>query len=287
MNSKATFSFCGIVIATICVVVFTTACGQKKEYKGPDGYDMENPQKLTMINELDEISGISYYAKDQGIFAESDEMGYIYKFALAQPHNVKRWKFGHKQDFEDMVLLDSVFYLLSSNGDILSLKFNTQDSFAKTEYRFPEKKCEFESLYYDDAKQKLVLICKNCTADNSKTLRAYSFDMTTGTYEPAFIIDVTPILQLVKEDAKRFKPSAAALHPITKELYIVSSINKLLVVADRDGHIKKAYQLDPSYYKQPEGLCFTPTGDMLISNESAGQGLADILVYSYNKAQKK
>ena len=37
----------------------------------------------------------------------------------------------------------------------------------------------------------------------------------------------------------RSKPSGAAVNPVTGELYILSSINKLLVVAERNGKIKE------------------------------------------------
>jgi hypothetical protein len=65
-------------------------------------------------------------------------------------------------------------------------------------------------------------------------------------------------------------------------LYIVSSINKLLVVTDTNGNLKQAYPLEAELFKQPEGIAFTASGDMLISNEAAGNGSANILIYKYS-----
>ena len=52
---------------------------------------------------------------------------------------------------------------------------------------------------------------------------------------------------------------------------------------DSDGKLVKAYRIDPVVFKQPEGISFSPTGGMLISNESADVGVADILFYPYLK----
>jgi hypothetical protein len=58
-----------------------------------------------------------------------------------------------------------------------------------------------------------------------------------------------------------------------------------LVVADRNGNPEKVYKINPKLYKQPEGLTFTPEGDLLISNESADIGAANILIFKYNRPQ--
>ena len=76
----------------------------------------------------------------------------------------------------------------------------------------------------------------------------------------------------------KFKPSAATINPLTNDLFILSSVNKLLVIAEKNGIVKKAYPLTPSLYQQPEGIAFTSSGDLLISNEADKEGPADILV---------
>jgi hypothetical protein len=86
---------------------------------------------------------------------------------------------------------------------------------------------------------------------------------------------------------EKFKPSAAAIHPLTKELYIVSSVNKALVIADRNGKVRKVYRLDPGIFKQPEGITFSPAGDLFISNEAADVGAANILIYKTKTTTKK
>jgi hypothetical protein len=66
-------------------------------------------------------------------------------------------------------------------------------------------------------------------------------------------------------------------------LYIISAINKVLVVTDVNGRFKNAVKIDEGMFKQPEGITFTPQGGMFISNEAADVGVADILYFAYNK----
>ena len=146
-------------------------------------------------------------------------------------------------------------------------------------------KNEFEGMYFDSVSRQLVLLCKDCEADKKKSLSAYSFDVANRQFNdtPYFVLDVENIAEDLGAGKMKFKPSGIAIHPITKELYIISSVNKALVVAGQDGKIKDAYQLDPAVFKQPEGITFTPWGDLLISNEAAEVGSPNILIFKYKQ----
>ena len=147
-------------------------------------------------------------------------------------------------------------------------------------------KNEFEALYYDIAMQQLILICKNCEQDSRKEVSSFAFDPSSGTFSSSFKIETETIREELGEDDKfRFKPSAAAIHPLTGELYIIASVNHVLVILNKDHSVKKAYKIDPALFKQPEGLTFTPKGDLIISNEVADRGAADILFFKYNKTK--
>jgi hypothetical protein len=253
-------------------------------FTSPDGYDLNQPVKVSLESQLDEISGIFYYLKDTGVFAISDATGSLYKIFPDKNAMVQKWKFGKNNDFEDLQLHDSIFYVLASNGNIISIKFITADSLETKESEFPDKKNEFESLYFDSSLNKLILICKDCKADKKKEVSTYAFDPSTQTYgDGPFKLDADKIAAMLHEDKVKFKCSAAAINPLTHQLFILSSVNKALVITDKNGNILQVHKLDPSIYKQPEGITFTPAGDLLISNESAKEGNANILVIKYKK----
>ena len=184
-----------------------------------------------------------------------------------------RWKFDQTHDFEDVVLHDSTFYVLESNGNIQSLRFSAKgDTIFKRRSIFPaknSKKNEFETLYYDEQSNGLIMICKDCEADKKSSVSAWNFNLESDTYTPsAFSINVLQIAKKTMQENLKFQPSAAAVNPVTKDVWILSSVNQLLIVTDITGNTKAIYTLTPSIFKQPEGITFTPWGDLLISNEA-------------------
>jgi uncharacterized protein YjiK len=279
---------CLIQCCIIFFLLFSASCQtnrQKKFLPSPDGYDLQAPVTLKLSQQLDEISGISFYPKDTTAFAIDDEDGTFFKIYLNNDAQAKRWHFDKKQDYEDVILVDSTFYVLVSNGDIETLKFEN-DSIITKKAEFPagKKQDEFESLYYDDSLKQLIMLCKDCKDDKKKSVTAWGIDINSLIYTPkVFTIDVSPIEEKSTEKKLHFRPSAAGINPVTNELYILASANRLLVVADRKGNVKEVYNLDPKTFKQPEGITFTPAGDMLISNEAAGIGAANILIYKRKK----
>ncbi len=278
-----------LTIIVYCLLFFILLCCnvKHKEFKSPSHYNLNKPYLIKLPSELDEISGIAYYNKDNSLFAESDDKGCLYKIFLNKPTDIRKWKFSHKRDYEDIVLHDSTFYILNNNGDIVSLRF-LNDSLVQHEYTFPDKgKLEFESLYYDEKSKKLVLMCKDCEIDKNATIGTYTFDLQLFLYSNSYTIDAKSVAEITSPASTKFKPSGACINPVTGELYILSSINKLLVVAERSGEIKAAYNLDPSIFNQPEGITFTDNGNLFISNEAGNSQPATILFYQFIKSNSK
>lgn len=285
---------CKLLYARLMLLVMITAgiaaCNNSKPKLNnptPAEYNLNEPEISKLSDRLNEISGLVYYPKDSSIFAVVDEAGVLYKlFRNGKKIDMHHWKFSKSGDYEDIVLQDSVFYVIKSKGDIVAFGFQSPDSITATEYNIPlTGKNEFEIAYYDDSLQRVVLICKDCESDDKTRVSSWTFDPATKAFAPGtFTIDPSQVLNAQKVEEKRFKPSAAAIHPKTGELYIISSINKVLVIADRTGKAKRIYALDPKLYKQPEGITFTPAGDMFISNEAGEEGLPNLLYYKYKKA---
>ena len=257
----------------------------KNIFRNSDMYDIANPVIINLPQQLDEISGIAYYPKDTSVFAIVDEDGLLFKIPVKYPEKAKHWRFEEKEDFEDLILKDSVFYILVSNGNIIPVRFKG-DSIVTEKLSFEnasKKTNEFETLYYDDSASKMIVMCKQCEEDKKKKVSSFYYDDSAKTFLPFMQIDVAPIFKKLKVDKLFLKPSAAAINPVTKDLYILCSVNKLLVITDRNGNFKDVFELNPKIYKQPEGLAFTPAGDMIISNEVFLEGYATLLILKNKK----
>ncbi len=275
--------------AGVLLVLFFTACQEAPQlvYPSPKGYQLDKPEVRKLPVELDEISGLSYVANDKSLYAIQDERGLLYKIHPFGQHNIERWAFAKGGDYEDVVVLGQKFYVLKSNGAILVFQFDPKGSVIGTEYPMTiVEDAEFESLYYEPQTGKLLLICKDCPQDKKKTVSTFAFNPATNTFEfSALTIDASGIAGAMGQKSVKFKPSAAAIHPFTGELFVVSAVNKMLVVTDRHGRTQAVYMLPPNFYKQPEGIAFAPDGTLFISNEAADIGVADILIYKYTRPE--
>jgi uncharacterized protein YjiK len=284
--TKGILVFPGIFLSAIFLHFFTGCQNNTESLSSPPEYNLNKPSVVKLPAFLDEISGVAYYPKDKSIFAICDEKALLYKIFLTGSLAIQKWKFGKGADFEDLVLIDSTFYALKSTGHITTLDFISPDSIMVKEYE-PQLagKNEFEILYLDKAQNRLIMLCKDCEADDKNSLSSWAFDLSSLTFSssPAYVIDVRKIEELMRQKKVKFKPSAAAIHPQTGQLFIISSINKVLVVADKNGIPEKVYKINPGLYKQPEGMTFTPEGNLIISNESAEIGAANIMVFKYQK----
>ncbi len=281
-NKLKNISFSLFLVA----VLFGCKSQSKNDKNALAGYDLRHPKVIKLNKSLVEISGIDYYPKDSTVFAIIDEDGVFSKIYLDKNAEVKNWKYDKKRDYEDVLRIDSTFYILISNGDIETLNFKDDSTISNTiKYPGSDKKVnEFESLYYDKAKRHLIMVCKECKEDPKGQLSVWAFSIDSLSYTPdAFTINVKDIADKAGVKKVEFKPSATAINPVTNEVYIISSIAKLLVVTDFKGTVLNVVNLDPDLFKQPEGLTFTPAGDMLISNEWAEEGSANILFFKRKK----
>jgi len=278
------------------ILISLHGCGQKSTKKqetqkieppmvmenSPFAYDLSHPEVYNLSADLNEISGIVYYPKDGTIFAIQDEGAYLYKINLKNTKEIDQWEFAGKSDYEDVTLWNDKLFILQSNGDIYSLNVPSGKSIKTDQYKFdPNNKHEFESLYFDDKLGKIVMICKEWKGEVKSSPPVWGFDPQTKSFVPDLFTINGKMLEEKTGEKIHFKPSAAAIHPVTNELYIVSAVNNLLVIADRKGNVIATHSLDPSMFKQPEGITFLPSGDMLISNESAQKGSANILLFHY------
>lgn len=274
----------------VCALTLLNGC-DLQSYKSPEGYDLERAEVRELGKTLNEISGISYNKEDSSLLAISDSKKKIIRI------NFKKGKlkdftpdvFPPDQDLEDIVKMDSFIYVLSSKGLIYEVHVSAQDSGNVRSYPFWSTDTnDFETLYYDAAAGGLIMLCKDCTVDKGKRMRsAYRFDLKTKSFDTSsyFTIPTDDVRNVIKNDDAKFDPSAAAIHPINKRLYILSSAGTLLVIADTRGKVIEAYNLNPDKHPQAEGIAFAPNGEMYITNEGK-YGKPTLQIFPFRTGKK-
>ena len=269
-----------LILFSVFFVFSTCTKGVRRSFlPAIPGYDETKKEVLVLDKQLLEISGM-FFMKDGRIAVNNDEYGRIY-FLNPKDGSYDIFKFGSKADYEDIVQVDSMFYILESKGNLHRVKGTDVTTYQ--EFNFPKKKIEFESLYYDKKINKLVLVSKDHNAERPGIL-SYSFDLATETYSDSvhYFIPMKKIFFALKDNLAECKPSAAAVHPVTGKIFMIASIGQVILQCTPDGQVEQGYEINPSQFPQPEGITFAPNGDMYISNEGLN-GKATLFKFPYQK----
>lgn len=305
-----------LIILSLTLSGFSTCNFQKKEKnKNPENtekenyfpYDLNNPDTIYHLpKSLEEISGISYYKKNK-IACVNDEKAIIYIFDTKKGKLTSKYDFGKAGDYEDIAIIGNTAYVLRSDGVIFKVKkFEEKEKKVTKIETALNKKNDTEGLYYDKSTNSLLIACKGSPSINKKELyegfkAIYRFDLKNNRLikKPAYLIDLTKtdsfqntgvIEKKLSESAKKlkltneggsFQPSAIAINPVDNgNVYIISSIGKLLIIMNKLGQITDILKLDKQIFNQPEGIFFSEKGEMFISNEKKN-GSANILRFKH------
>ncbi len=285
---QKTFYYLSICITCFFIFSFFSNCTTAVVYKSPAGYDFAKPEKFLLPSELNEISGITFLkGYSDTILAIEDEHGKLFAYSLSSK-KFNRSKFSKKGDYEDVTILNNnKVAVLKSDGSIFIFsvrEINKEKIDSVEEYNAILPAGEYEGLFA--CKDTLFTLCKKCIADKqANEVTVYALVQPAGAplaISHSFPIDVSKIYMQSAKGKVKFHPSGLARNPVTNEWYILSSVNKLLLVLDLNWNVKEVYPIDPALFKQPEGIVFNDKGDLYISNEG-GEGVADILLFKYQK----
>jgi len=264
--------------------------GSTEQQNGPTDsrfpYDLSAPKIDLLPRVLEEISGITFHPKFPGLlFAIEDETGNLYAYDLENRKIAWTVTFGKNGDYEEVTTDGDSFYVLRSDGSIFSFGLDTNRRIYGLKHHnklLPAG--EYEALAFSPAEQKLIAVCKVCKVDRKeKRTTGYKIDILPDDQlrlASSFSIDMDDLQRLDRSMAKTFKPSAIAYRQLTREWYVLSSIDRAIVVLDSTFTPKHIARFKRKDYKQPEGITFDSTGHLYISSE--GGDITDGKLYKFN-----
>lgn len=270
-----------MVFAVLLVFGFYSCKVPEGKFTSPPGYDLNKPEKFNMPESLLEISGIAFYHdKSDTVYSIQDEDGRFFRQAWGKKKQ-KHTTFASKSDYEDVAILNETVIILDSDGSLFTFPFAQRTLEEVKDVKVFKKilpKGEYESIYADQQTNQLYLLCKNCKGDKQERSMSgsiFTFDAANKNLISSgnFSMDLS---KLIEEDVilkTGLKASALTRDPHTNEWYILSSVNKLLIVATPDWKVKSVHKLNSSIFNQPEGLAFDDQMNLYISNE--GDELTD------------
>lgn len=252
---------------------------EKKEAAGAgvDQYNLQKPAaSWDLPEELIEISG-NAWMDNKHLLVIEDLHPNLYVVKLdGQATIEKTVSFAppkpDKFDIEDVTFVGNTAYALWSHGTIYKIDdWKTSPKVSNWETGL-KKSNNTEGICYDPFSKQLLIACKDNSGDEDekKSTRAiYEVDPSTGQMksDPFLLIERKSLEK--KAGAKtNFHPSGIAVHPLTGDIYILSTKDtKGLAQYSSSGELKDFQWIDKDLMLQPEGICFAPDGALYISSE--------------------
>jgi len=281
-----------IITVILTVIILLEACkpGTKSseiitESKDNFPFNISIPDKrYELPKKLNEISGVAA-VNDSIIACVADEKGVVYFFNLNSNIIDNEIVFSGKGDFEDLTIVGDTIYILDSKGVIWSIKKFTQQPLISSIQLNIDKPFELEGLCHrGDTLFVAAKYYHNEKRDSEGRLPIWKISMASMLlYSPLFYLP--DIIKPPGSVSIPFHTSAFLFNEINKEWIFISTHSKWMIRCGYYGNILSTQSLSAQEFTQPKGICFNPSGNLLISNEGR-DGVASILLFTRKKLRE-
>ena len=221
---------------------------------------------------LRNISAIDYISPGK-MACLQDEVGSIYIFDLDSGAIEKEFPFGPPGNYKGLVILNNDAYVACADGRIIEIKNYSSEKREATEYgTHLTIEEEVNGLCYDKKNKRLLVTIKRTEDGNQLYKGIYSFHLSDKRMlaKPAIKIDLRSRVfrNLQPRNMQTvFQPSDIDIDPITGLLYIVDGTRVQLLRMRMNENIKDVTELGREKFIQPEGITFTPSGELFIASK--------------------
>jgi hypothetical protein len=222
--------------------------------------------------ELKQISAIDYIARHK-MACVQDEVGAIFIFNLDSSGIEKQIPFGPPGNYKGLVIVKTDAYVACADGRIIEIKNYRSEKREVIEHgTHLTIEEEVNGLCYDRRNKRLLVTIKGKEDGDQNYKGIYSFSITDKRMmvKPAIKIDLRSRVfsNLQPRNMQTvFQPSDIDINPITGLLYIVDGTRVQLLRMRMNETIKDLTELDKEKFIQPEGITFTPSGELFIASK--------------------
>ncbi|MDT0676927.1 SdiA-regulated domain-containing protein [Autumnicola musiva] len=279
VNRAAILIVLGVLsLAGIAMLTLPSDEGKIKE-KEFDAYNII--RKWELPKDLEEVSGIAWLSENR-LACVQDEDGIIFIYNPVTSKIEREIEFAGGGDYEGITAYGDNAYVIRSDGEIFEIR-----GFLKTDPEVNRLKTDLtenqniESICIDPPNNRLLLGVKDEEEDSEDYKGIYAYNLKEKRFkkDPVFRINLKDqVFKKVDENDLRkvMSPSEIAIHPGSGKIYILDGKNPKLLIMSSEGKAEKVIHLDKDEFAQPEGISFSPSGKMYISNE-ADDDAANIL----------
>lgn len=271
---------------------------------GPDDYDLASPSAaFDLPPELTEISALTGLA-DAVVGCVQDELGALFQVDVRSGRVVARQRFGPDGDWEGLTRTGNDLWVLRSDGLLAHVQARGGELAVVRHFELATGHGDHEGLCYDRFARVLLVVPKDRPEGDKEARRqrhVFAVDPETGALraEPALTLSLDAIgeeaaalgLELPHKRTARGKKrldialrfSEIAVHPVTGCYHLLSGVDGMLLVLDRQGRLRHLHFFDGDGFDQPEGVTFLADGSMVVASEGR-DAPASLRVFRYRPA---
>ena len=269
-------------------------------------YDMAYPYAYFELDDiLKNISGLTASKDIKTITCIQSEDGKSYDIDRKTGKIVGSTFFVTEGEFQGIEMVGDTLFAVKGSGQLFKIwNLKSASKNVKAVRTGLARTESIDGLGYDLANNRLLMTSKG-QKEGDFSKKIYEMNVKTNATNPIPAYEITlagvkgfltekktnkeyeKLYQdyVSKTNAKSFDfvPSSIAVHPINQNIYVLSSVNNVLLVLNQQGSIVEMTKLKKELHIAPSGLCFDEEGTMYISNESKEGKPAKMFEYKMKK----
>lgn len=260
-------------------------------------YALSKPTAVfTLPASLREVSALTD-VNDSTVACVQDELAEVHFLSLRDGRITRSFRFGGPADMEGLTRVGDGFFALRSDGLVYRLDDVEHRLALLDTFRVDLPNKNIEGLGYDERTGRVLVSPKDFekgTPDQRDKRVLYAFDpkVPGAPAEAVLELSLERLLAQARTlgiatprkttdkgkevSALKLRYSSVAMHPITDHYYLLSAVDRTLLVVDRKGALIDLQILDAALLPKPEGITFMANGDLVLSSE--GKGRTPVLV---------
>jgi len=255
-------------------------------------YDLARPAVIHelpgMLLEVSALTDVDANA----VACLQDEQGTVYRVDLGTGAVSTLATFSGPGDFEGLTRVGDEYFALRSDGLVFHLRPENGVFAMRDTFRLDVMHNDLEGLGYDEVNKRILVSPKDVTKGGPE-LRdrrvLYAFDPHDREHPVAEVLQLSLQKLMAQATAKgiviptkqrddgrevpalKLRYSSVAVHPRSGHYYLLSAVDRSLLVVDRAGDLVHLAWLDERLLPKPEGITFLANGDLVLSSEGKGR----------------
>jgi hypothetical protein len=187
-------------------------------------------------------------------------------------------------DYKGIAIVDKSAFIACADGRIVEVADYRSEKPSVKEYGTNlTVRDDVEGVCYDKKNERLLVCIRGDIEEPQNEKGIYAFDLRSRSMsiKPVLSIDLRDTI-INKGDTKRLQtlilPSDIDIDPVNGWLYICDATKSQILVVDESGKIKSLFLFERNNRIQPEGISFTPSGELYLASEGFNEGPGKILM---------